>query len=241
MKQVLGICSTIILVVLTTTFQSCWTHEDALNVLCTAGCTTIEGRFTTETGNTPIKDVGLELDWHTQLHIGFPFPGRTRRIATTRTDENGNYKIVFLAKDEELIGGYYSIEFKPPDNSFITQANYSNFHIYGIQKRDTLVARNYHLPKKGATLKVRIKNPLSIGGNDRLICEVSYKYDDLSENIRFGVGELFSNFGSEASFETAANQFSYIRISKEINGKDTSALDSIFIPVNETRTFDVEF
>jgi 5-hydroxyisourate hydrolase-like protein (transthyretin family) len=143
--------------------------DESLNTSCNSDCTTIQGKFTTEDGKS-IANVSLELDWSKFVMLG----GNVRKIMTGKTDENGEYKFVFHAKDNELINGAYSVKFKLPDNSFITHESYE-YYEFGIDKRDTVVIANYHVPKKGGKINLKIKNPDIITGEDKIISSVSYK------------------------------------------------------------------
>jgi hypothetical protein len=118
---------------------------------------------------------------------------------------------------------------------------YSYFLLFVINKRDTLITRNYHIPKKGATINLKIKNPQDIGPDDKLICTVSYKFDDISKRIHYGAGQLISNYAYEGNVPTAANQHSYISTSKKINGEYFNYRDSVIVGVNETLVYEIEF
>lgn len=231
--------SIFLVLLLVTTIQSCYIiDDDGLNTKCTSDCSTIQGKFTTEDG-LPVKDVSIEFDWHTSPNLGANLGGRTRKIATTKTDNNGEYKIVFYSKDEELISGRYGVKFKTDNNSYLIEGNHSSFLIYGIDKRDTVITKNCHLPKKGAAIKIRIINPSDITGDNQLTCTVSYKYAE--QLIQRVAGELFSFVSDEATFETAVNQPTYIRISKKKNGEYTTLYDSVIISYGQTLLYEIEY
>lgn len=223
---------------ITIVLQSCFLIEDNIDSICTSNCITIEGRFTTDDGETPIKNVQLEFDWGTQPSPGLGLGGETRNIAITKTNKNGYYRIVFYAKDKELTSGSFSVEFKVSDSEYIIDQDYAYFELFGIRKRDTLITRNYHIPRRGAKINLRIKNPEDINGDDRVICQVTYKYDN---GIHHGAGDLFSFHSTDVIIPTAANQYSYIRTSKRINGEYFDFLDSVKVSVNETRVYEVVF
>ncbi|MBX2971440.1 MAG: hypothetical protein KF803_18885 [Cyclobacteriaceae bacterium] len=242
MKRAYTIILSIFLLTLhLSTIQSCYIIDDEeLNAKCTSDCSTIHGKFTTENG-LPVKDVSIEFDWSSPSHMGATagFGGRIRKIATTKTDNNGEYKIVFHSKDEELISGNYAVQFKVKDNPYFIETNYSYFKIYGVDRRDTVITKNYHLPKKGATIKIKIKNPNDILGDDRLICTIAHKFGDLS--AQRVAGQLFSFIADEATFETAVNQPTYIRIAKRKNGEYVNSYDSVIISHEQTLLYEIEF
>ena len=239
MKKIIR--TTVILLASVTTFQSCLDADDGdINAVCNADCTTIQGRFTTEDGK-PIKDVDLKFNWGvTYGGLGLGLGGKTRKIMTGKTDGNGAYKFVFYAKDEELTDGSFAVNFKMPDDTYIVLKDYSYFQFFGVDKRDTVLVGNYHVARKGAVIKLKIKNPESITGDDQLVSSVSYKYD-LNKSVRFVPGELFSKYSSEVTIETAANQVTYIQTAKRIKGQYFNSLDSTIISINQTKTYEIEF
>ena len=92
------------------------------------------------------------------------------------------------------------------------------------------------MPKRGATIDLKIKNPETITGDNQLVTRVYYK-----SNSNVTSGELFSKTGSTATFKTAANQFTYIKTTKTINGQDFNLVDSVFISINQTKKYEIEF
>lgn len=221
------------------TIQNCeFVDEANINAVCNSDCTTIQGRFTTE-DDKPIKDMPLEMEWSTNSG-GLGLGGKTRKIMTGETNDSGNYTFVFYANDEELSSGSFSVKFTLPDETYLILKDYSYFQLSGINKRDTLVIGNYHVPRKGARIKLIIKNPGAISGDDQLVSSVSYKYD-LNKNIHFVPGELFSMYSSEATMETATNQFTYIKTSKRINGQYVNLIDSVVISSGQIETYEVTF
>ncbi len=239
-KTLIKATGTIGLLLTILTIQGCLVVDDeSINAVCSGDCITILGKFTTEDGR-PIKNVSLELDWSLGPTPGMGWGGKIRKIMTGGTNENGDYKFVFFAKDEELIEGSYSVKFAVPDDSYITLEHDEYFQFYGINKRDTTVVANYHVPRKGAGITLKIKNPESITGDDQLISSVYYKYG-LNKSVRFVPGQLFSMYGAELTIGTAANQWTYIKTSKKINGQYFNSQDSVTISLNETITYEVEF
>ena len=73
------------------------------------------------------------------------------------------------------------------------------------------------------------------------MCTFSFKFGDQNNSDHQLVGQLNSDFASEGIYETAANQFTYILISKRIGAQFFDSLDSVFISVDETRAYEAEF
>jgi len=241
MNWLLKILSLLILITIVTIFQSCWIgHKELINVTCNSDCTTIHGKFTLADGSTPVKDAWLELNWRSISGPGFFFGGQRRKIATTRTDDNGSYIMTFYARDDELTYGFFEVDYKVPDDSYMNTPT-SSFRMYGINKRDTLIEFNFNLPKKGSKINFRIKNPGDIGNSESLICNISFRFGNRNSYMLEVVGQLDSDFDSEGTYETAADQFTHVLITKQKDGQYVEYLDSLFIPFNETKIYEAEF
>ena len=236
MDQIIKTTGSILLLGASLTLYGCFAIEDDINMVCNSNCTIIQGKFTTENGQ-PIKNVSLELDWN------LPGPwlgGKIRKIKKGKTDENGDYKFNFYIEDKELTDGYYSVQFNLPDNSYITFENNKDFQFWGVKKRDTVIVGNYHIPRKGSQITLKIKNRETISGDDRLIISVSYKAG-FNQHVSYGVGDLDSDKTSQVTFETAANQYTFIQPSKIKNGQALHLLDSIVIPLGKVQSYEIEF
>ena len=83
----------------------------------------------------------------------------------------------------------------------------------------------------------------TITGGDQLTAKVYYKSTDFDGrfNSNITAGVLSSKTGSKATFETAANQFTFIKTTKTINGQDFNLLDSVFISINQKKMYEIEF
>lgn len=228
----------IVLLICPLLLQSCWAEDDSdLNAHCFSDCTTIEGTFTTEDGTIGIKNVQLEFSWSASNPPGLV--GVRRKIATSKTDENGYYRISFYADERELTSGRYAMEFHLPEDSYL-DPYHNYFKLFGIDQRDTLVKQNYHIPKKGATLQVSITNPEAIPEGDKLNCIVSYKVGDLDKNTR-RAHYLSSLNTSQATIPTAARQYTYLRITRKENDKASFYLDSMILDIGETRLYEISY
>ena len=232
---------TLFLVGLILSIPSCMiVDDDEVNVVCTADCTTITGRFTTE-DNKPLAGMAMELDWRVDYGQTIGLGGERRKIMTGETDQNGNYSFSFYAKDRDLLEGYFSIRFHAAEEEYFVHENHSYFGVYDVKRRDTTVTiTNYHLPRRGATLILRLTNPQAITGDDQVNADVAFGC--MHENAKCGWGGgLSSRQGSEATVSTAANQYAYVGIHKRISGEYIHSLDSIFVPANETKIYEFAF
>ncbi|WP_276499354.1 carboxypeptidase-like regulatory domain-containing protein [Pontibacter litorisediminis] len=114
--------------------------RDRLNEPCSGNCVTITGKVTTENNSAvAASGVSLKLSW---ARPAVPLGSPQRDIATTTTDDKGNYTFVFTPKSDELQDGRYLIEYSkegffPADISF-----------YGISRGDTTIKQNIHIVEK---------------------------------------------------------------------------------------------
>lgn len=225
-----------------TLFETCQIiDDDNINALCTADCTTIEGRFTTKDGNTPIPNMRLELDWSEYTGGLPPFLRYTRKVAVTETDDNGNYSISFFAEENELATGAFRLRFYVPDKTYLQRPDDQSTSIY-LTQRDTLIVWNYHLPKLDASILMRLTNPEAIGPDDRLVCNILFKYEDLSANNRFhGIRALDAPEITAGTYPTAVDQYTYIRLLKRKNGQDVYSEDSLIVGSKQTVNYEVIF
>jgi 5-hydroxyisourate hydrolase-like protein (transthyretin family) len=219
--------------------ESCYiVDDDNINAVCTGQCTTIQGRFTTKDGNTGMSAMNLRLEWYTRDALGLF--AKTRKIASTQTDEAGNYHISFYVKDEEISNGSYQLHYQVPDETY-SHNPLVPYISFPSLKRDTTITRNFHLPKLDATIHFRLTNPEALGPDDRLFCLVIYEYDDLEHDEIYGVGALNAPNLIESTYTTASDQFTYIRTTKVKNGMEQVSLDSVMIGSGQTVEYDVEF
>lgn len=214
--------------------HGCFEKEDIIKY-CFSDCTEIDGIFTTEDGTVPIENVQLELEW-SHTHI---FLSSVRKIATAQTNKNGYYRMAFRAKDVELTRGSYTVTFHVPGDDYMDLIR-NEFELHGIDRRDTTVTQNYHIPTRGANIHVRITNPDAIPDGDKLICNVTYKVGDLDKDVRMQ-RSLNSLDTSEAIIPTAALQYTYLRVIREENDEASFYLDSMILDVGETRSYEISF
>lgn len=240
MKKALKSSSTVLAILSLLLYQDCRLIDDeSIGEVCTADCTVIQGRFTTE-DKKPIPNIPLELDWKLGPPMGIGLGGKIRNIFKGTTDEHGEYKFVFYARDEELTTGRYVVSFKVEAEEFLVNPETNDFEFYEVTARDTVMIGNYHVPKKGGSLILKILNPEAITGADRISASVLIKAD-LDQKMFHGIGALDAPESNEVTIETACNQYSYIRIFKKLKDQYTTRLDSVFVKPNETKLYEIEF
>lgn len=210
---------------------------------CTGKSTEIKGRFTTEDGLLPVKNLELALSWDAGCGMGCFWGNSNRFISTKQTDDNGNYSFKFCAFEHEVNGSsYFVVTFSPPD-SFNVRYPYNvpypqSFSIENIMKKDTVVIFNYHLPKKGF-IELILKNPEDLAEGDRLVCQVFYEYGDRT-HTEWGE-TLDSDETTSILSDAARNQTNYIRIFRRKGGQETVTIDTIYVQKQVTYEYEVRF
>jgi hypothetical protein len=52
---------------------------------------------------------------------------------------------------------------------------------------------------------------------------------------------LDSELGPNVVTETAANQYTYLEVTKKMNGQFVTRIDSVLVPINQRVVYEVEF
>ncbi len=140
-------------------FQSCEKDDTALE--CQTDCTTVQGQIVTAKGE-PLPNIPVAFDYQYILGIG----SKVRRIKKITTDKNGNYKMQFFVKDEELTGdagGYFElvIDYSNLDSEvYISTDSYYSLAVGQISNRDTTITLDFYNPKKAyITVNLNSFNP----------------------------------------------------------------------------------
>ena len=232
-------------------FQSCEKDDTALE--CQADCTTVQGQLVTAKGE-PLPNIPVAFNYQYILGIG----SKVRRIKKITTDKNGNYKMQFFVKDEELTGdagGYFElvIDYSNLDSEvYISTDSYYSLAVGQISNRDTTITLDFYNPKKAyITVNLNGFNPsteddyfeirslyptgLKIGENEFINSEYQLGYD--------------GNESSATSFNTkvdsllvAKSDFNLISISKRKNGgEDIDEYHEIFVPENSKEEYNYDY
>jgi hypothetical protein len=232
-----------------TLFENCYrVDDDDINAVCPRDCTTIKGRFVTKDGNVPVSNMRLHFEFFAGNMSGFA--SFTRKIATTTTDENGNFLISFYARDNEIrdAPGWYSsyqLRFDVPDITYLTRPN--SDHIGArIDKRDTTVVLNYQLPILKSFIRIKFVNPEAIGEDESLQCRFRYIAGDTTARFAgyWHGSELSTSWTphtTDSTFTTASDQYTYLEVAKRKNGEYSRYQDSVLIAPNQLLEYDVTF
>ncbi len=219
--------------------------ERNVNAPCTDSCITFLVKVNTGlNSSTPLRNARVELGWS---RPATPIGDAGRLIATGTTDNNGFILMRFAAKDKELTSGRYYIAVKNGDDYFYQMDTY-----YGVEKRDTTLSVNVHVPSK-ATIKIVYKNFNPTDSADYFQAGpyfLSYGSMGHPVEMKNSAGQpsnthFFPTDGSynrlELSGTTAGDQYTYIGILRKKNGVREDVIDSIYIPKGESKTYEVSF
>ncbi len=225
---------------------SCFKRNEAnVNARCTDSCMTFNVRVSTGLNSmTPLANIPVELGWSKPAT---PLGNPGRLIAKGQTSNTGFINFSFKAKPNELKGGKFYVTARKGSDYFFQKNDY-----YGIQKYDSNVTANIHVPGK-ATLKIIYKNFSPTSSNDFFQCLpyfLTYGSMGIGIEMKKTDGQLSNThfFSSDGSFTrleltgtTAGDQYTYFDIIKKKNGVRVDLRDSIYIGKGQSKTYDVDF
>lgn len=236
----------ILLVVFSFGFLSCSKTDDDTDRVCTADCTTITGRFVTES-NTPLKGIEVILEYKVSNTL---FGGRTRIIGKTRTNDRGNYNMVFFLEDHEIGNsqGYFKLLINPsnlnPQRLMLRDNNlYTGAVIYSLPTRDTIINKSFYIPTK-ERITVTLTGFTPVNSND--FFEVRPYFPSglkIGSNSMTGGEYETGSAGSGRYYATTTNQtfnnvlvalneLNIISVLRTKNGIRTTENVEIFVPEN---------
>ncbi|NVO32991.1 MULTISPECIES: carboxypeptidase-like regulatory domain-containing protein [Hymenobacter] len=204
---------------------------------CLGSCTTVTGRLVTSDGQQALPNTTVEAEWH----YGAPFPqGKTK--ARTTSDANGNYRLTFFVKDEELAEGFFVINYLANKQDFYVIGEPSQA-IHKIKRDTTYRLSDYLIPRK-AFVRLSITNPAAVSTN----YFASSFNNSYGTSIAFnpqslGGGSLISWAGLplENPLPIAGDLPIIVRSFKDKNGITERTIDSLFIPAGTTANYTVTY
>jgi hypothetical protein len=215
------------------TISSCVKEEDDLiSQNCSSSCTIVSGKFTTQGGSRGLSGIPLTLYWKNGIIEG---GGTIRKKVTAKTDANGDFRISFSMRDDELKQGYFDIDFE------INEANYlvfggKSFSLPAL-RRDTMIVTNYLIPYK-AYLDLKISNPKDINSTDHFYSQIRFSYGNYSQ----GIGDWIDWSNLILSPVTiGADKEVIIESNKLKNGVRTTKYDTLKLAKDEKRIYSVTF
>jgi hypothetical protein len=215
-------------------FPGCHREEnDLISQNCKNNCTVVSGQFLTNGGVSPLANVPITLFWgYTVMEGG----SVEREKAVTRTDVNGNFRLSFSMRDDELENGGFYFKFNVDEQKYYTQ-NSSRLYL-PVLKQDTLVYDTYIIPAK-AFLDLSITNPDSLTATQGITSNFDSRYG----NALTGIAIIFWNdfpFPSN-KLVVPANQPIFVQTNKYKHGVQSTTYDTLSLMAGETRQYSVTF
>ncbi|MCA8829388.1 hypothetical protein [Hymenobacter pini] len=205
---------------------------------CMGSCTTVVGRLITANGQQPLANTPVEVRWH----YGQAYQPKSTLKAQATTDANGNYRLSFFIKDEELTDGYFSVRYTPNKSQYYTIGEDSQ--VLNNARRDTTFTLPAYLIPRKAYVRLVITNPADVA-----------RYAFMSDfNTTYGLSTTFSRkiqgggpvvfwdgLPIENPLPIAGDQPILVKGYKKKNSLTEYTTDSLFIPAGSTYTYSVTF
>lgn len=200
---------------------------------CTGSCTVLTGRLLTANGTAPIANVPLTVRWTTDVYT-------SRQKAEGTTNAQGEYKLSFYIKDDELADGYFTVEYTVDKNRYYDLgASFSYLEL----PRDTVVVQDYLIPRK-AYLKLAITNPGAVPPYSYWTT-FSSPYGTMPAPLASGRGGgpavSWPLNGLPNPLEVPGDQPMIATHAKLRNGVNTFSYDTLTVPAGTTRDYIVTF
>jgi hypothetical protein len=227
-------------------FISCRKVDNSsLDKPCTGSCVTITGRFTTSE-NQPLANVPIEIRSERSTSR---YSYEVRRIAKTKTDENGYYAVQFALKDYEYglqATASVHLEFSYDENQYLPIHKYYkdirlSYEGAAFERPDVTLVKNVYLPrlaKANVTLS-GFTPPMDYANNYFAVGTYSKAGADGQER---GV----SGFIADASLITkeiavGGNDSTRFNIERRKNGVTTIKDTTVYTPVGKVTRLTFQF
>lgn len=170
-------------------------EDDYISKYCPGSCTEIQGRIRTGISRQGMPGVPLTATWN---HYESPFGGGIiRKKAVSRTDEQGNYTLRFLLRDDELEKGYIEIHYGVDKDKYLDCRAGRAIHP-GFLKRDTTYTLDFYFPKV-AYLTLELTNAKDMAPTDLFFSTITYPAGTSPENT---CGQALSWHGAAGTSQT---------------------------------------
>ncbi|MBF9140531.1 hypothetical protein [Hymenobacter properus] len=195
--------------------------EEVEEPACSDHCTTIVGRFTTDNRATPLAGLPVRMQW---VRWKGAFSTDVRTKAKTVTDAQGNYRLNFYVKEDELKDGYFEVCYSGDASKYILDRDQTGASWLGLS-RDTVIVSDWLLPRK-AFVHPEITNAAQIVGD--YWGEYGFANGAYRGRGRFTYAVVFTfNQLPSGNIEVAANQPVDLKSFKTVNGQLVVAHDTV--------------
>jgi len=213
--------------------------DDYISKYCPGSCTVIKGRLTTANGTKPLAHVSMAVNWQSE---GYLSGGSTHKKAIAETDDDGNYELRFLIRDDELIDGYFIVEPALNISKYVyCHSDVLNLDFYNL-KRDTTYVANYGVPEK-AYITFKLNNPDALQTGDELTTSYTYSFGEDGQEMCYNDIKWHIGYKNNYSVnvEVAADQPLLLEQVKLNNGVETTEQNTVQLDAGETRVVDINF
>jgi hypothetical protein len=195
---------------------------------CSDRCTTISGRFTIDNRNVPIAGLPVRISWVKRTGTLY---SQIRTKARTTTSVQGDYRLNFYLRDEELTDGYFVIEYSADVGEYVLERDQTGAKWQKLS-RDTVIISNWLLPRK-AFVHPAITNAIQIVGD--YWGEYSFATGGYQGAGRFNYAEVFTfNNLPVSDIQVAANQPVDLKTYKRVNGQLMTMHDTVTLAPGTT-------
>ena len=212
-------------------------QEDYISKYCPGSCTEITGRISSGINRQAMQNVQLTATWKNLQPV---FGGGTiRKKAVAKTDQQGNYTLRFLLRDDELQDGYIEIQYGIDNGKYLDCREGSAVHS-GELKRDTTYTLDMYFPQR-AYLSLELTNPQDMAPSDRFFSTIKYPSGSAPGRT---CGYVFSWHGTSTTTQTApvaAGDTVIIHKSGSKGGVQIVDSDTLTLSPGEQRVFKITF
>ncbi|RSK44061.1 hypothetical protein [Hymenobacter rigui] len=213
------------------------TDKEVLDT-CMGSCTTVVGRLITANGQQPLANAPIEVRWN----YGPAYHPMSKLKAQATSDANGNYRLSFFIKDEELTEGYFNVRYSPNKKQYYTIGEDGQV-LNGARRDTTFTLPDYLIPRK-AYVRLAITNPTDVTLY-AFMSDFNTPYGlntTFSRKIQGGGPVIFwDGLPAENPLPVAGDQPILVKGYKKKNGLTEYTTDSLFIPAGTTATYSVTF
>ena len=230
----------IYLLLIIVSFSSCLQRDETdVNKPCEGDCINLNGTISTgESSNEPVEEAYIELGWSIP---GTPIGNLGRLIATTKTDDHGNFGFEFKPDSIELEKGEFYINISKNDFYKIEKKKYF------LSQIDSIYYTKIHLQSK-ANIEFKLHNFYPQKEGDIFHVETKTLFEITESGDKKYSGVSYELFDDKISFddkiikgETAGDQLTIVEVDRVKNGERTETIDSLFIRKGETFKYKIEY
>ncbi|MCX2741747.1 carboxypeptidase-like regulatory domain-containing protein [Pontibacter anaerobius] len=215
--------------------SSCdYEENDYISKYCPGSCTVIKGRVSDQSG-APVVGATMRIRWRNEVYL---HPTFTREKAIATTDANGNYELLFLLRDQELVEGYISLESEVNLEQYLSCRGYSQWYL-GEIARDTTIIQNYTIAP-AATLRLVFHNQEPANQQDRIFTSIKYKLSASDADSCAYVYDSRSGYSSER-LPIPAGQPIVLYTESIKDGSRSTRKDTLVLEPNELREYELSF